>query len=44
MASLSQQASVKPDRLFYTAAGAIFLVLTVLGFQHYIFEGKHTAD
>ena len=41
MASLSQQASVKPDRLFYTAAGAIFLVLTVLGFQHYIFEGKH---
>lgn len=41
MASLSQQASVKPDRLFYTAAGAIFLVLIVIGFQHYIFGGKH---
>lgn len=32
---------MKPDRLFYTAAGAIFLVLTVVGFQHYIFAGKH---
>jgi len=32
---------MKPDRFFYTVAGAIFLVLTVLGFQHYIFEGKH---
>jgi hypothetical protein len=41
MASLSQQASVKPDRLFYTAAGVIFLVLTVIGFQRYIFGGKH---
>src|SRR5215469_6694043 len=46
MATLSQQASVKqvgvkPDRLFYTVAGAIFLVLNVVGFQHYIFEGKH---
>src|SRR5215469_12024049 len=46
MATLSQQASVKqvgvkPDRLFYTVAGAIFLVLMVVGFQHYIFGGKH---
>jgi hypothetical protein len=32
---------MKPDRLFYPAAGAIFLVLTALGFQHYIFGGKH---
>ena len=32
---------MKPDRLFYTAAGAVFLVLTVIGFQHYIFAGKH---
>jgi len=29
------------DRLFYTAAGAIFLILIVIGFQHYIFGGKH---
>src|SRR3984885_8958753 len=33
---------MKPDRLFYTAAGAIFVVLTVIGFQHYIFAGKHS--
>jgi hypothetical protein len=32
---------MKPDRFFYTAAGAIFLVLTVVGFQRYIFAGKH---
>jgi hypothetical protein len=32
---------MKPDRLFYTASGAIFLVLTLIGFQHYIFGGKH---
>jgi hypothetical protein len=32
---------MKPERLFYTAAGAIFLVLIVLGFRHYIFEGRH---
>ncbi len=32
---------MKPDRFFYTAAGAIFLGLTVLGFQQYIFHGKH---
>ena len=32
---------MKPDRFFYTAAGAIFLVFTVLGFQQYIFHGKH---
>jgi hypothetical protein len=33
---------MRPDRFFYTAAGAIFLVLIVLGFQHYIFHGKHS--
>jgi hypothetical protein len=33
---------MKPDRFFYTAAGAIFLVLIVLGFQQYIFHGKHS--
>lgn len=32
---------MKPERLFYAAAGALFLVLTVIGFQHYIFGGKH---
>ena len=32
---------MKPDRFFYAAAGAIFLVLIVLGFQQYIFHGKH---
>jgi hypothetical protein len=32
---------MKPDRFFYSAAGAIFLVLTVIGFQHYILAGKH---
>lgn len=32
---------MKPDRLFYSAAGAIFLVLVVLGFQHYIVGGTH---
>jgi hypothetical protein len=32
---------MKPDRFFYVAAGAIFLVLTVLGFKQYIFHGKH---
>ena len=32
---------MKPERLFYTVAGAIFLVLTVIGFQHYIFGSKH---
>jgi hypothetical protein len=36
-----RQTSSKPDRLFYSAAGAIFLVLTVIGFRHYIFGGKH---
>jgi len=40
-ASVKQQAGVKLDRLFYTAAGAIFLVVIVIGFQHYIFGGKH---
>jgi len=32
---------MKPERLFYTVAGALFLVLTVVGFRHYIFEGRH---
>jgi len=32
---------MKPERLFYTAAGALFLVLTVIGFQHYLFGGRH---
>ena len=32
---------MKPDRFFYTAAGAIFLVLTVVGFEQYIFHLKH---
>ena len=32
---------MKPDRFFYASAGAIFLVLIVLGFQQYIFHGKH---
>lgn len=32
---------MKPERLFYPTAGAMFLVLTVVGFQHYIFGGKH---
>jgi hypothetical protein len=35
---------MKPERLFYTATGSIFLVLTVIGFQHYIFGGKHFDD
>jgi hypothetical protein len=33
---------MKPDRFFYTAAGAIFLVLTVIGFEQYIFHGRHS--
>jgi hypothetical protein len=36
-----RQTSAKPDRLFYTVAAAIFLVLNIIGFQHYLFEGKH---
>jgi hypothetical protein len=32
---------MKPERLFYTVTGAIFLVLIVIGFQHYIFGGRH---
>lgn len=32
---------MKPDRLFYTAAGAVFLVLIVAGFRRYIFGGVH---
>ncbi|HEY1803203.1 MAG TPA: hypothetical protein VGG45_01865 [Terracidiphilus sp.] len=33
---------MKPERYFYAIAGAVFLVLTVIGFQHYIFHGKHS--
>ncbi len=29
------------DRFFYSAAGALFLLLTLAGFRHYIFEGRH---
>jgi hypothetical protein len=32
---------MKPDRLFYTAAGAIFLVIAFTGFQQCIFGGTH---
>jgi hypothetical protein len=32
---------MKPDRFFYTAAGSIFLVLIIIGFQRYMFGGKH---
>ncbi len=31
---------MKRDRFFYTAAAAIFLVLIVIGFRHYIFGGR----
>jgi hypothetical protein len=41
VASFRQQAAVKPERLFYTAAGAIFLFLTVMGFQRYIIGARH---
>jgi len=30
---------MKPDRYFYTTAGAIFVVITAIGFRHYIFGG-----
>jgi len=40
VARVSRKTGAKPDRLFYTGAGALFLVLTLIGFQHYIFEGK----
>lgn len=32
---------MKPERLFYTATGALFLVLTVFGFRRYILGGIH---
>jgi len=32
---------MKADRLFYTAAGAVFLALTVAGFHRYIFGRVH---
>ncbi|MGB6973747.1 MAG: hypothetical protein WBD67_03590 [Terracidiphilus sp.] len=31
---------MKRDRFFYTVAGAVFLVLIVIGFRHYIFGGR----
>ncbi|MGA9801501.1 MAG: hypothetical protein WBQ68_20950 [Terriglobales bacterium] len=31
---------MKRDRFFYTCCGAIFLVLTVIGFRNYIFGGR----
>ncbi len=33
---------MKPDRYFYATAGAIFLVLMVIGFRHYISGGTHS--
>jgi hypothetical protein len=32
---------MKLERLFYPACGAIFILLTLAGFQNYIFGGKH---
>ncbi len=32
---------MKPERYFYTFAGALFLALTLIGFRHYIFGGRH---
>lgn len=32
---------MKAERLFYTTVGAAFLVLVIIGFRHYIFEGMH---
>ena len=32
---------MKRDRYFYSVAGAMFLALTVIGFQRYIFGGRH---
>ncbi len=31
---------MKRDRFFYTCTGATFLFLTLIGFRHYIFEGR----
>jgi hypothetical protein len=33
---------MKPERYFYTFAGALFLLLTFIGFRHYILGGRHT--
>lgn len=35
---------IKADRFFYTGAGALFLVLSLLGFQQYIFGGKPVGN
>ena len=32
---------MKPERYFYTSAGALFLLLTFIGFRHYILGGTH---
>ena len=31
---------MKPDRFFYTTAGAIFLALMLIGFRHFLLAGK----
>ena len=33
---------MKPDRFFYSTAGAIFLLLMVIGFRHFLVGGTHT--
>jgi hypothetical protein len=33
---------MKPDRFFYATAGAIFLLLMVIGFRHFLVGGTHT--
>jgi hypothetical protein len=35
---------MKPERNFYTVAGGIFLLLTFVGFRHYLIGGKHAND
>lgn len=33
---------MKPDRIFYSTAGAIFLIVMVVGFRHFLVGGTHT--
>lgn len=33
---------MKPDRVFYSTAGAVFLLIMVTGFRHYLVGGTHT--
>lgn len=35
---------MKPERNFYAIAGGLFLLLTFLGFRHYLLGGKHPDD